>query len=156
DAGTKFTTADVRTVTYGAGWQLAGDPGAFPGTLDVELFGGDQRFDQERARVSTDRSTAQKSADGHTPSNNQGAAVTWTAGRAGAHAIGVGAAGQGVVGTATDTLFPATVQPATIVQRAAGGEQRFAGVFAQDAVQVTPELAIAAALRLDGWQNIDA
>ncbi|HEX8111175.1 MAG TPA: TonB-dependent receptor, partial [Kofleriaceae bacterium] len=112
--------------------------------------------DQERARVSADRSTAAKSADGHTPSNNQGVAATWTARLAGGHAIVVGADAQRVVGTATDTLFPATVQPSTIVQRAAGGEQRFAGVFAQDAMQVTPELELAAALRLDGWQNIDA
>lgn len=155
DAGTKFTTADVRTVTYGAGWQLT-DPGTLQGTLDVELFGGDQRFDQERARVSADRSTAARSADGHTPSNNQGAVATWTAQLAGGHAIVVGADAQRVVGTATDTLFPATVQPTTIVQRAAGGEQRYAGVFAQDAVTVTPELELAAALRLDGWQNVDA
>ena len=120
DAGTLFTTADVRTVTYGAGGRLT-DPGAVPGALDVELFGGVQRFDQDRARVSADRSTAAKSASGHTPSDNQGAAVTWTARLGGGHAIVVGADGQRVVGTATDTLFPATTQPATIVKRAAGG-----------------------------------
>src|SRR6185369_3809106 len=40
--------------------------------------------------------------------------------------------------------------------RAAGGEQRFAGVFAQDALQLTPALELAAALRLDAWQNVDA
>jgi outer membrane receptor protein involved in Fe transport len=165
DAGTQFTTADVRTVTYGAGWQLAGDPGTRPGTFDVELFGGTQRFDQERARVSGSpgapagspaaRSTAAKAADGHTPSNNQGVVATWTTRLAGRHAIVVGADAQRVVGSATDTLFPATIQPTTIVQRAAGGEQRYAGAFAQDAIQVTPELELAAALRLDGWQNVD-
>jgi outer membrane receptor protein involved in Fe transport len=46
--------------------------------------------------------------------------------------------------------------PTTLVRRAAGGEQRFAGAFAQDAVEVTPELELAAALRLDTWQNVDA
>jgi len=151
EAGTLFTTADVRTVTYGAGWQLAGDPG----TLDVELFGGDQVFDQERARVSPDRMTAAKSADGHTPSNNQGAVATWTA-RIGRHAIVVGADAQRVVGSAIDALFPAVAQDSTVVQRAAGGEQRYAGAFAQGALQLTPELQLAAALRLDGWQNVDA
>src|SRR5262249_32943057 len=94
--------------------------------------------------------------DGHTPSNNQGVAATWTARLSGRHALVVGADGQRVVGTATDILFPATVQPTTVVQRAAGGEQRFAGAFAQDAMQVTPELELAAALRLDGWQNVAA
>ncbi|HEX3765716.1 MAG TPA: TonB-dependent receptor [Kofleriaceae bacterium] len=155
NAGTQFTTADVRTVTYGAGWRLT-DPGALPGTLDVELFGGTQRFDQDRARVSADRMTAAKSASGHTPSDNQGAAATWTARLGASHAIVVGADAQRVVGTATDTLYPAALQPTTIVKRAAGGEQRFAGVFAQDAIEVTPQLEVAAALRLDGWQNVDA
>jgi len=122
-------------------------------------------FDQERARVSAApgarpgtpeaRATATKSADGHTPSNNQGAVATWTA-QLGRHALVVGADAQRVVGTATDTLFPLNPQPTTVVKRAAGGEQRYAGAFAQDAIQVTPELELAAALRLDGWQNADA
>jgi outer membrane receptor protein involved in Fe transport len=44
--------------------------------------------------------------------------------------------------------------PDTLVRRSAGGEQRFAGVFAQDAMTVTPDLEVAAALRLDAWQNV--
>ncbi|MGH9885224.1 MAG: TonB-dependent receptor, partial [bacterium] len=70
--------------------------------------------------------------------------------------IVVGIDGQRVAGTATDSLTPAMVQPTTLVKRAAGGEQRFAGAFAQDALQVTPELQVAAAARLDGWQNLSA
>jgi outer membrane receptor protein involved in Fe transport len=152
DAGTQHTTADVRTVTYEAGWQLAGEPGS----LGVQLFGGTQRFEQERARVSADRATATTASNQRTPSNNQGAAVTWTGRPLGGHAFVVGVDGQRVAGTATDSLVPPMVAPTTLVRRAAGGEQRFFGAFAQDAAQLTPALEVAAAVRLDGWQNRDA
>jgi outer membrane receptor protein involved in Fe transport len=152
DAGTQHTTADVHTVSYGAGGVL--DAG--PGTLGLELFGGTQRFAQERARVIGDRASAASASTQRTPSNNQGALATWTARFAERHAIVIGADAQRVAGTATDRLTPPTVMPTTLVRRAAGGEQRFAGAFAQDAVEVTPELELAAALRLDTWQNVDA
>jgi outer membrane receptor protein involved in Fe transport len=152
DAGTEHTTADVRTVTYEAGWELAREPG----TLGVELFGGQQRFDQERARVSADRATASTASNQRTPSNNQGAAATWTGRPIGGHALVIGVDAQRVAGTATDALVPPMIAPDTLVKRAAGGEQRFFGVFAQDAAQVTPELEVAAAVRLDAWQNLAA
>lgn len=152
DAGTEHTTAEVHTVTYDAGWELARGPG----TLGVQLFGGQQRFDQERARVSADRSTASTAANQRTPSNNQGAVATWTGRPIAGHALVFGADAQRVSGTATDTLVPPMIAADTLVKRAAGGEQRFFGVFAQDAAQLTPELEVAAAVRLDGWQNLTA
>jgi outer membrane receptor protein involved in Fe transport len=152
DAGTQHTTADVRTVTYEAGGTLVRDPG----TLAIQLFGGQQRFEQERARVSADRATASEAAKQQTPSNNQGVVATWTGRPLGPHALVLGVDAQRVTGTATDTLFPPMVQPSSLVMRAAGGEQRFAGAFVQDAMQVTPALQVAAALRLDGWQNLAA
>jgi len=152
DAGTQHTTADVRTVTYEAGWALA----RAPGTLGVALFGGQQRFEQERARVTADRATAATASRQRTPSQNQGAAATWTGRATGHHAIVVGIDAQRVTGTATDSLVPPMVLADTLVARTAGGQQRFAGVFAQDAVQVMPALEVAAAVRLDGWQDLAA
>ncbi|HEU4733848.1 MAG TPA: TonB-dependent receptor [Kofleriaceae bacterium] len=152
DAGTQHTTADVRTQAYGAGWQLA----RASGTLDVELFGGQQRFEQERARVSADRSTAATASNQRTPSNNQGAVATWTTRPLAGHALVVGLDAQRVAGTATDSLTPPVVMPTTLVKRAAGGAQNFLGVFAQDAARLTPELELAAALRLDAWRNLSA
>jgi outer membrane receptor protein involved in Fe transport len=152
DAGTQHTTADVQTVTYDAGWELA--RGA--GTLDAQLFGGQQQFNQERARVSPSRGTADSAALQRTPSDNQGALVTWTPHAWGAHAIVVGLDAQRVAGTATDALTPAALTPSTLTRREAGGEQRFAGVFAEDTIQLMPALALTAAVRLDGWQNLAA
>ncbi|HEX2690328.1 MAG TPA: TonB-dependent receptor [Kofleriaceae bacterium] len=155
DAGTQHTTADVRTVTYEAGWQRARTPG-MPGTLELQVFGGQQRFDQERARVAADRATAASASTQRTPSSNQGAAVTWSGHPSEPHAVVLGVDAQRVSGTATDRLTPATIADDTLVKRAAGGQQRFLGVFAQDAVQLSPALELAAALRLDGWQNLAA
>ncbi len=152
DAGTLHTTADVRTVTYAAGAQLR----RTAGTLDLQLFGGVQRFEQERARVSPLREVATTASRQRTPSSNQGGVATWTGTPTPRHAIVIGVDGQRVAGTATDALVPAMVEADTLVSRAAGGEQRFAGVFAQDTVQVTRALTVAAALRLDAWQNRDA
>jgi outer membrane receptor protein involved in Fe transport len=152
DAGTQHTTAEVRTVTYQAGWELVREPG----TLAVQLFGGQQRFEQERARVTADRAMASTASRQRTPSNNQGAVATWTGRPIGGHAILVGLDAQRVAGDATDALSPAMTGPDTLIKRSAGGEQRFAGLFAQDAVQLTPALELAAALRLDAWQNRDA
>jgi iron complex outermembrane receptor protein len=148
DAGTQFTTADVRTLTLGAGYKLVRDAG----TLEAELFGGDHLFEQQRARVSPDRSTATIASDQRTPSANQGALVTYTTQR-GRHAFVVGADGRRVTGTATDVLSPPMIEADTLVERSAGGEQRFAGIFVEDAMRVTDRIDIAAAVRLDGWQN---
>jgi outer membrane receptor protein involved in Fe transport len=148
DAGTRFTTADVRTLTYGVGWRLARESG----TLEVELFGGDHLFEQERARVNADRSTATLSSRQRTPSANQGALVTYAT-KLGDHSLLAGGDARRVTGTATDTLSPAMIEPTTLVERAAGGEQRFAGVFVEDAMRVTRAIELAAAVRVDAWQN---
>lgn len=152
DAGTEHTTADVRTVTYEAGYRRA----AGPGTLAIQLFGGMQRFEQERARVGADRATAVTASEQRTPSSNQGAVITWTARLAERHSVVAGVDGQRVTGTATDNLSPPMVMDQTLIRRAAGGEQWFVGVFAQDAVRITRRLEVAAALRLDAWANRSA
>ena len=152
DAGTQHTTADVRTLTYDAGVRLRTEPG----TLEVQLFGGTQRFEQERARLTANRATATTASKQRTPSNNQGLVATWTGRPLGAHELVVGVDAQRVAGTARDALAPAMVEAETLIARRAGGEQRFAGVFAQDAIHVSPALELAAAVRLDAWQNVDA
>lgn len=149
DAGTQFTTADVRTLTLGAGYKRVREAG----TLELEVFGGDHLFEQDRARVAADRSTATLASRQRTPSTNQGALVTYTAQLGGRHSLVVGADGRRVTGTATDVLSPPMIAADTLVERAAGGEQRFAGIFVEDAIRLTSALELAAAVRLDGWQN---
>ena len=151
DAGTRFTTAAVRTVTYGASWRYA----RAASRLDVAAFAGHQRFEQTRARVAPGRADAELASAQTTPSNNQGASAMWSRRAGERHTIQLGVDALRVAGTATDRLTPAMPTDASVVERAAGGEQRFAGVFAQDAIRATPSLELTAALRLDGWQQRD-
>ncbi|MBA3454235.1 MAG: TonB-dependent receptor [Deltaproteobacteria bacterium] len=152
EAGTQFTTADVRTVTYGAGTKLVRDGRE----LQLEVFGGDQLFRQTRARVTPNRETATLASRQRTPSNNQGALAMWTEPVGKRHVIVVGVDGRRVSGTATDSLSPPMIEDDTLIERKAGGEQRFLGVFLQDAIRVSSRVELAAALRLDAWQNRDA
>jgi iron complex outermembrane recepter protein len=149
DAGTRHTTADVRTLTYGAGWRLA----RAAGTLQLELFGGAQELRQERARVAPDRGTAERASRQRTPSRHQGGLLTWTARELAGHTLVIGADGRRVTGTATDALSPARLDADTVIERAAGGEQRFAGIFAEDIWRISRALELAGALRLDAWQS---
>jgi outer membrane receptor protein involved in Fe transport len=154
DAGTDETTASARVVAGGAGARLA----AGGGELAVDLFAGAQRFGQRRARVAPDRSSAVLAAVQRVPSSNQGAAVTYTApplALAGEHVLLVGADLQRVRGTSRERLFPQEPGPAAVVARNAGGEQRFVGVFVQDAARLAPWLEATAALRVDRWWNLD-
>jgi iron complex outermembrane recepter protein len=72
-----------------------------------------------------------------------------------AHLVLVGLDGQRVEGTATDRINPAMATDSAVVERAAGGEQRFMGLFVQDAAQVTQRLGATAAIRMDVWQSRD-
>ena len=78
---------------------------------------------------------------------------TWTTELGGRHAIVIGADGRRVTGTATDALSPVMIEADTLVERSAGGEQRFAGMFIEDAIEVSSAIDLAAAIRIDGWQN---
>lgn len=149
ETGTLFQSADVRTLSFAGGYTYTGESG----TLEVQAFGGDHLFEQERARVNDDRSAATLSSNQRTPSANQGALVTWTTHVGERHALVIGTDGRRVTGTATDRLSPSMIEADTLVERSAGGEQRFAGLFAEDAIRVTSSIDVAAALRLDGWQN---
>ena len=149
DAGTLHTTAAVRTLTYGASAELA--RGA--SRVDLSAFGGDQQFDQQRARASADRSSAEIASTQSTPSTSYGASARWTS-RLRAHTLQVGIDALRVEGTATDALRPAMQTEQSLVERAAGGEQRFAGVFVQHGVRLG-RLELATALRLDRWSLHD-
>lgn len=149
DAGTQFTTADVRTLSFGAGYKLEREAG----TLTIEVFGGDHLFEQDRARVAADRTTATLATQQRTPSNNQGAFVTYSTTLGERHTLLVGIDGRRVSGTATDALSPPMIEDDTLVERSAGGEQLFGGLFVEDAIALTRAIDLAAAIRIDGWQN---
>lgn len=155
DAGTRFTSAAARAGTYGAGARLdLGDGGA----LDAAVFAGNRRFEQQRARVSPGRATASLAFTQHVPSDHQGGSLTWTLPRlraAGDHVLLLGVDLQRVAGDSTEDQSLASPAATSIARRSAGGEQRSVGVFAQDAARLWRRVEASAAVRLDGFWNLD-
>lgn len=147
DAGTVDTTASVQTIRGNLGGSTATKSGLF----SLELFGGYQHFEQDRARVSADRMTAALASHQVTPSNDQGASATWQPATSERHRVLVGLDARRVAGTATDHPQPAMPMATSVILRSAGGEQWFGGAFVEDAIRVTPRLIVAPALRIDAY-----
>jgi iron complex outermembrane recepter protein len=154
EAGTRHTSAGVWSARYGVGLTRV----SARGVLEAKLFGGVQRFRQTRARVAPDRASAEVAARQRVPSNSAGAAVSFQAApiaAAGEHVLLTGLDLLRVAGSSREVLSPPSPEPSSIVERAAGGEQRFLGVFAQDAVRLARSLQATAAVRLDVWRVVD-
>jgi outer membrane receptor protein involved in Fe transport len=156
NGGTEFTTAGAERLGLAATARWAS---AAAGALDVSLFGSRNGFDQERARISADRSSEALAAVQEVPATDLGAAIVFTSrplAWLGRHTLGAGVDLRRVDGETREDLFPPTVGPTSVVRRVAGGEQRLVGVFAQDLWDVTDRLGASFAIRLDGWRNLDA
>ncbi len=153
DAGTEFTSARARAASYGATLH-SGTPSR--GGWDAALFGGNREFDQARPRIGPDRDTASLAATQEVPTDDQGASLTYATPPlhwAGEHTLLVGGDVRRVAGTAFQQLTPPKVGPGTVVGTSAGGEQGYAGLFAQDAATLPAHLDLTAALRFDAFRS---
>ncbi|HEY0711704.1 MAG TPA: TonB-dependent receptor [Polyangia bacterium] len=153
NGGTRFTTARVRTADTGLSATTVSDQ---LGRLEVGAFAGLQRFAQERARITADRSSEVRAAEQHVPSQAQGASAVWTSRTyhaAGLHTLVAGTDLRRVSGTADEDLFLPQVTPTSVTNRRSGGEQRFAGLFLQELYAPQAWLELILAGRVDVWQN---
>jgi len=156
NGGTAHTTARVRQ----GGGSFTGRCPIFPLYLDLEarLWLQGQLFQQDRARLTPDRSVETLSALQENPSDSQGGsllAIPQSFDFHGTHSLAFGADVLRVSGTSTEDLFPAAVTPSTTVRRVSSGSQLSFGVFAQDSYQPIPDVEVQGALRLDTWRNAD-
>ena len=155
NGGTRYTTAAVRRFGWVAGLRHAR---IGPGALDLSVFGHAGRFEQERTRPLASRTDEERSAAQEVPFHDLGAGLLWTSRPlelGGRHAVTLGIDVHRIVGEAREDLFPATVVATTVVERDAGGEQRLYGLFAQDVYDLSPAVALTAALRYDRWHDVD-
>ena len=153
NGGTRYTTASVRSGSWALEAEHEGS-----GSLRAVVFGGVDRFGQERARIAPGRSTETLSAEQRVPSHTLGARLQYSTSPLqllGAHQLLVGADARQVVGKSTESLNPAMPAAGALVEREAGGEQRFAGLFLADLFAPARYLELSAALRADVWQNLD-
>ncbi|WP_426755316.1 TonB-dependent receptor [Myxococcus sp. Y35] len=155
NGGTRFTTARVELAHFAAGAKLRTEHG---GTFTLDLFGRAQRFEQDRARVASDRSSEALTASQDVPANDQGASLVWTGPTwmgLGTHVLTAGLDARRMAGTSDEQLFPPAPSETSTLRRRTGGTQLSGGVFLEDLYTPTPALELSAALRLDMWRNTD-
>ena len=157
NGGTRFTTARVRTADFGLTFDAASDRA---GKLSAWAFGGVARFEQSRARVAADRASEERAAAQEVPSTSQGAAVLWSSPNwhaAGTHTMMAGADVRRIDGHAEEMVHPAPAMTTamSVVGRKSGGEQHFAGLFAQELYEPLSWLAVSLAGRVDLWKTLD-
>lgn len=87
------------------------------------------------------------------PAEAAGGSIVWTMPLASEHAITIGGDARWVEGE-TNELFR-FIGNAFTRRRTAGGEQLFAGVFAEDAWKLSPAATLVGGIRLDYWQLAD-
>lgn len=155
NGGTRFTTAMVRQLQYAAGARYAVGEG---GSLELDLFGHQGDFKQDRGRTTTPpRATEFFSAHQDVPTTDLGGGLLWR-GRplrlAGSHALTAGLDARWMRGETHEDLLPAVVGPASVLHQDAAGEQRLYGIFAQDVWEVSEAVEVDLALRYDRWDNV--
>ncbi len=136
NGGTRFTTAQVRQLRLSTQAELGE-------RLALTLFAGWTTFDQTRARIAEGRVSEVLAAEQHVPSDDQGASVVYRApelSALGVHRLSAGVDARRVAGESRERVGAAT--------RRSGGEQRFYGLFAEDAW--TPHRAVEVSLALRG------
>ncbi|MFL5321030.1 MAG: TonB-dependent receptor plug domain-containing protein, partial [Myxococcaceae bacterium] len=150
NGGTALTTAQVWTNQLGLGASV--NAGEF-GTVNLDLFSGNQRFLQQRARIGPNRSSETLSATQNTPSSNIGAAAVWSSPvwwAGGRHSISAGADFVSVNGEAREFF-----ETGALSERRSGGIESFGGLFVQDLYRPTNRIDILGALRGDVWSTYD-
>lgn len=151
--GTRYTRAavDLALLSIEAALSLSGG-----GTLELRGFGRLQRFSQDRARITPDRSNEVLSAQQSVPSQDQGGSLVYRAAPVswgGTHAWAVGTDVRRAQGSSRERVFPAQPMPSSLRGRDSGGEQLALGAFLQDSYSVRPWLELDFALRGDVWRN---
>lgn len=153
NGGTRLTTARVELAHFGAGARLRTAHG---GTFTLDLFGRVQRFEQDRARITQDRSSEALAASQDVPANDQGASLIWTGPSwtaLGTHVLTAGLDVRRMAGTSREQLFPPSPSETSLRLRDTGGTQLSGGVFIEDLYTPSPVLELSAALRMDVWRN---
>ena len=136
NGGTRYTTASARDGLAALGLSGSG--------VEARVFARWARFAQDRARIQPDRSTEVLASTQEAPADDQGISVQWSRG-----GLLLGADARRVFGRSREELLSGT-----LASRAASGEQRQGGVFAQQILDVLSWLRLQGAVRLDYWHNL--
>jgi iron complex outermembrane receptor protein len=148
-AGTAIT--ENRQWTADAATGLRARVGA--GELDLQLFGGAQRFHNSNSRVDAARASEVPALTQQIPVGHLGGSALWSVKPVDRQTLTIGVDSRYVDATNLEQVFDATGAP--IGERSAAGRQLIAGVFGEWSAQPVEALTVSAGLRADGWWNFD-
>ena len=128
---------------------VGGDWGLGRGLLAARAWAGEQDFEQTFTAVAADRGSERLTRAQEVPAETAGGNLQWTQPAGARQTLVAGIELRDVEGTSDETAFTA----AGSVRAAAGGQQRTAGLFAEDLLRLSERLSLALAARWDRWEN---
>jgi len=124
------------------------------GELQLSAYGQARRFSSTFSSVNATRDIETPALDQFdVPANAAGGSIVWSAAAGGNHKLTLGADARWVKGETNEAFFWNGMEFTRV--RRAGGEQLFAGVFAEDTWSVSPNTTIVGGLRVDHWELFD-
>ena len=122
--------------------------------LQLSAYGQTRQFSSTFSSVNATRDIETPALDQFdVPANAAGGSIVWSAAAGGDHKLTLGADARWVEGETNEAFLWNGTQFTRL--RKAGGEQFFAGVFAEDTWSVSPNTTIVGGLRVDHWELFD-
>ncbi|HEV2841695.1 MAG TPA: TonB-dependent receptor [Chthoniobacterales bacterium] len=122
--------------------------------LRLSAYGQTRRFSSTFSSVNAARDAETSALDQFdVPANAAGGAIVWSMAAGGDHQLTLGADTRWVEGETNEAFFWNGTEFTRL--RRAGGEQFFAGIFAEDTWSVSPSTTIVGGLRVDHWELFD-
>jgi outer membrane receptor protein involved in Fe transport len=130
---------------------LGGDFSIGGGSLALRAFGSDQDYFQTFSAIEADRNAERLTIEQRVPSRGFGGSAQFTRTFGERHVVVAGAEARYADGVSDELRFT----PTGSFRVEAGGTQRTAALYIEDLFAITPELAVTAGIRTDGWRSED-
>jgi outer membrane receptor protein involved in Fe transport len=122
--------------------------------LRLSAYGQTRQFSSTFSSVNPARTVETPALDQFdVPANAAGGSIVWSMAAGGNHKLMLGADARWIEGETNEAFFWNGREFTRL--RQAGGEQLFAGVFAEDTWSVSPSTTIVGGLRIDHWELFD-
>src|SRR5262249_42718279 len=124
--------------------------------VEARIFIDREKFHQNTFAVAAGRNSSNLTLDKHVPTSAEGTRAQGS--RASqidnqAHALSVGPDFRHIKGDSDELTYAAATGLVAQLHRVAGGTQKFAGVFLQDLMEITPKVQVTLSARADHWRN---
>ncbi|MDQ3116996.1 MAG: TonB-dependent receptor [Verrucomicrobiota bacterium] len=150
--GTALTQNDTTGLDFSAAWTTKFP--AHDAELQISGYGQHRKFRSSFSSVNATREVETPALDQfNVPADAAGGSVVWTWAGAGGHRVTLGQDFRWVGGETNEAFLWDGAR--FVRERSAGGEQFFAGIFAEDAWALSDRLTIVGGLRFDRWQLFD-